>query len=153
MTGTVKIENIDRNIGAFVVRRFFGRHGDIKKITLPKRNGPPHAFVEFAERSEAKRAIRALQSTTASTIAGKFKQQLRISPEFVWQLSLVTPDDLWEEDAQDRTQVERQIVREKKRNLRYVETLGKEITLRPSEKQRKFVQHAPAEPAQARKDE
>ncbi|KAI5172276.1 hypothetical protein NEFER03_1390 [Nematocida sp. LUAm3] len=136
MSKVVKIHNIDRSITKYIIEQFFSRHGEIKRIILPKRK-ETDAYVHFSFPSQAKKAISHLDSTTIHDINGRKKKFSKISTEFIWKLSPVE-DFLWEEEKDENAhnQLEKSIVKEKKKNMKYVEELGEEILLNPDKKQR-----------------
>lgn len=138
MPGIVKIANLDRFITAEIIKKYFRHFGDIKKVAMPKKSAP-YAQVEFATTAQAKRAIAELDNTTLHTLRGKTQRVKQCNPHFVWELSLLSPDYLWEEDPHDTTEVEKRIVNQKKKNMNYVESLAKEIKLSPRAPQRPII--------------
>ncbi|KAI5189852.1 hypothetical protein NEMIN01_0715 [Nematocida minor] len=151
MRGVVKIHNANRALTRRIVEVFFSRFGQIKKITMPNRSAT-YALVEYATQSEANKAIKELDGTTLRDIYGKKKLTKNASAEFIWNLSVLTEDYLWEEDEQDITKIEKQIVRQKKRNLSYIESLGDKITLATDVRQRPVIKLVSAEPKLSRKN-
>ncbi|OAG31128.1 hypothetical protein NEDG_01902 [Nematocida displodere] len=142
MSKTVRAAHIDRTLTRLTVEAIFGRFGKITRITLPRRRSESDALIEFSTRAQAKKAISELDSTTLNDIHGKNKRNKRGSPEFIWQLSLLSETaHLWEEDKEDKTLVEKAIVKEKRKNLAYVESVGAEITLNEHSHQRPAITH------------
>jgi len=137
MTRTVEIRDFDRSVSGHMLQRLFEQHGCVKRVTLPKRGEKKRALVEFSSNREAAAAIDALDGTAPHRAGGSYKELKKINPEFVWSLNLLSEDHLWEEDPRDTTRVEKEIVSEKKKNMRYVESLGKEISVEKSLHQRK----------------
>ncbi|KAI5180794.1 hypothetical protein NEOKW01_1078 [Nematocida sp. AWRm80] len=138
MPGVVKIHQIDRRITPTIIRQFFSRFGEIKRITLPRRN-ETDALVEYTTKTDAKRAIKELDQTTLSDIRGRTTRNKNTPKEFIWTLSLQSTDDLWNEDPLDRVRLEKAIVQNKRKNLLYIESVGKEIELQENPRQRQPV--------------
>lgn len=139
MRGVVKIHHMNKTrLTRRIIEVFFSRFGEIRKITMANRSAP-YALVEYATEEEASRAIKELDGTTLRGIHGRKNITKNAPAEFIWTLSSLTENYLWEEDTQDRTEIEKEIVKQKKRNLSYVESLGDKITLPTGLRQRPIL--------------
>lgn len=138
MRGVVKIHNVTRSITRRIIEAFFNRHGAIKKITMPNRS-TKYALVEYSTEEEAEKALKELDGTTLKDIHRRNKLTKNAPGEFIWNLSILSEDYLWEEDEQDITRIEKEIVKQKKRNLCYVESVGDKIVLAQDVRQRPVI--------------
>ncbi|KAI5190918.1 hypothetical protein NECID01_1213 [Nematocida sp. AWRm77] len=135
---TVKVAHLDRFITSEILKKYFQPFGEIHKIIMPKKSAP-YAQIVFGSTSHAKRAIEELHNTTLHTLRGKIQKIKKCNPHFVWELSLLSTDVLWEEDPRDTTEVEKRIVQKKKRNMSYVDSLSASIELSSTEAQRPVI--------------
>ncbi|EIJ89213.1 hypothetical protein NEPAR06_0251 [Nematocida parisii] len=141
MRGVLKVHNITfRQIKRNLIEMAFERYGKIKKITMPTRRDN-YALVEYATEEEAVKAKEALDGTTLCSIHRRTKATKNSLREFVWNISILTEDFLWEKDASENTtEIEREIVKQKKKNLFYVEAVGEKITHTENVRQRPIIQ-------------
>lgn len=139
MGGIVKVHNLHRTITKHMIEMVFCRFGEIKRISFGKKN-ESYALVEFTSSSGARKAISELDSTTLEDINGRNKKLRKAHPEFIWKLSLYK-DLLWEEDPRERIEIEKAIVKQKKKNMKYIDSLSAEIEISPAQKQRPIIKH------------
>lgn len=144
MRGVVKIEKPGRAVTRRIIEVFFSRFGEIRKITMANRSAE-YALVEYGTEEEAKKAIEELDGTTLRDIHSKKKLTKNSPAEFIWSLTNLTEEYLWEEDANDLTKIEKEIVKQKRRNLSYIESLGNKVTLAKGMRQRPILKKVEAE--------
>lgn len=141
MNRTVRIHEIDRNITRETIEQVFGQFGRIRKIRLPQSAAESDAHVEYLTRAQAKHAIEQLDCTTLNSIYGRKKKAKQVHSEFLWRLSMLKSDHMWEEDPRDTTKVEKEIVKEKKKNMAYIESLKGSVVLNAEMAQRKVIKY------------
>ncbi|KAH9385759.1 uncharacterized protein NEMAJ01_0655 [Nematocida major] len=135
MNSALKIHHARGAVTRTLINDFFSPFGTIRKVTLPNRSAD-FAIVEFTTELSAKNAMRELDGTTLKNIKKRNKVSRNASSEFIWSISQLGEEYLWEEDSNDRTKLEKEIVRKKVRNMQYIESLGsslpaKEVRQRP----------------------
>lgn len=141
MNRTVRIHKIDRNITRETIEQVFGHFGVIRKIRLPQSAAESDAHVEYSTQAQAKHAIQQLDCATLNCIYGRKKKAKNVQSEFLWRLSMLKPDHMWEEDPRDTTRVEKEIVKEKKKNMAYVESLRGPVVLNREMAQRRVIKY------------
>lgn len=124
--GVVKVEKLDRALGAEDVRRIFGEFGEIRRVHIDKGR---NCFIEFGSRT-AGEAARRKDGNTLCDIGGRNRRTRKGSREFVWNVSLMKRGFLWEDlfaekREEQRIMMEKAIVEEKRKNMRYVEAIQK----------------------------
>ncbi|KAI5134685.1 hypothetical protein NEAUS06_1244 [Nematocida ausubeli] len=138
MHAAVQIKHVPRTLTRRLIELAFSRFGQIKKIKMPSK-AVKYAVIEFLNENSANNSIAQMDGTQLAGIHSR-KKAIRNGPcEFVWDLARYNPSEfLWEGDA-DTTEIEKEILKKKKKNLLYVESIDGKIRHAKGARQRPII--------------